>query len=652
MCDNFVSKRHLRRLVKKEIENFSNCTRQTLTDQELSAPIEINQSSNEGSQSENFNIHDEMNPNDTSFSSEKKDCIDRKLASWVINNRVSNECCNSLLSILKSEGINVALCKETLLKALYAENSYCPNESPSISQMPPGEYFHFGLEKALMMHGQYLLLNAKSELLLDVFVDGMPLYKSSSTSLWPILCSFSEFKNSQPFLIATYIGKSKPPDVKDFLKRFVEEYIYLKNEGFKIGDKYFTPKIRLFVCDTPARAFLTGTVGHTSAQGCSKCEQEASYKNKRLNYAIVPGNARTDEAFLARKSQAYHIQQFRSETHPLELCNIKMVTQFPLDTMHLIDLGVFKKMLRLILQNKHTKSKLNVAEINELNRKILYIAKYTPKEFARKGRLFDEVCRWKAKEFRQVVLYTGIIIFKNILHEDLYTHFLLLHTAYRMVSCPSNCHKNLQCVQQLMEAFVADFALIYGSDKISYNVHNLLHLAKCVENFGNVENFSSYKYENFLQTLKKDCRKPSYISQQLNNRCMERHLLLKTNDPKFLPLGQKHRNNLFMRYKFDTYFLSGKSPDNFCFTMSMVPIKVYGFLVDSGEEYVVGNAFTDAVSLFQYPVDSKKCLGICKAKTLNIHREKINMRDIYCKIFCVPDGEYFVFIPILHHCQI
>lgn len=228
----------------------------SLSEQEASAPNKVNELSNEYSQMENFDVHYDINSKNISEN------FDQKLASWVIKNRVSNECCNSLLYILKSEGMDVPLCRETLLKAVHAENPCCSTESPEITDMAPGEYFHCGLEKALMMHGQYLSPNANAELLIDIFVDGMPLYKSSSKSLWPILGAFSEFKNTEPFLIATYIGPSKPPDVAIFLKRFVEEYIKLKNEGIKIDDKLFIPKIRLFVCDTPARAFLIGTVGH------------------------------------------------------------------------------------------------------------------------------------------------------------------------------------------------------------------------------------------------------------------------------------------------------------------------------------------------------------------------------------------------------
>lgn len=61
-------------------------------------------------------------------------------------------------------------------------------------------------------------------------------------------------------------------------------------------------------------------------------------------------------------------------------------------------------------------------------------AKFTPIEFARRPRDLDDTPRFKATEFRQIVLYTGIILFKEFLDKDAYEHFLKLSVAYRILS--------------------------------------------------------------------------------------------------------------------------------------------------------------------------------------------------------------------------
>ena len=147
-----------------------------------------------------------------------------------------------------------------------------------------------------------------------------------------------------------------------------------------------------------------------------------------------------------------------------------MISQFPLDVMYLIDLGVTKKILLSIWNNNNRKTKLSNIQKQNLDIKLISLKAFIPKEFCRKPRSFDELCRWKAPEIRQIILYTGIVIFKDIIHNDLYEHILLLHGAYRLVSCPKNCQKNLDCVQDMLNTFVNNFSFLYGNDKISYNV--------------------------------------------------------------------------------------------------------------------------------------------------------------------------------------
>uniref|UniRef100_T1H3V6 Uncharacterized protein n=1 Tax=Megaselia scalaris TaxID=36166 RepID=T1H3V6_MEGSC len=54
------------------------------------------------------------------------------------------------------------------------------------------------------------------------------------------------------------------------------------------------------------------------------------------------------------------------------------------------------------------------------------------------------------------------------------------------------------------------------------NFHNLIHIYDDVLNFGPLDNFSAFKFENFIQSLIKDIRKPEKIIQELYHRYMER----------------------------------------------------------------------------------------------------------------------------------
>jgi len=62
--------------------------------------------------------------------------------------------------------------------------------------------------------------------------------------------------------------------------------------------------------------------------------------------------------------------------------------------------------------------KLKFKEINEINRQILSIVKYTPNKFVRKPRSLNEIKRWKATEFRFFLLYAGPVILKGNIENE------------------------------------------------------------------------------------------------------------------------------------------------------------------------------------------------------------------------------------------
>ena len=129
---------------------------------------------------------------------------------------------------------------------------------------------------------------------------------------------------------------------------------------------------------------------HNAIHGCPKCNQRGiTYKN-RVVYSKISGSLRTDASFTARSDINHHRDSYKNKKSILEDCGFKLVSQFPLDPMHLVDLGVAKKLLTLIC----TMYKKRVPEMSVL---IENISKnFIPHEFNRKPRNLDELPRFKA----------------------------------------------------------------------------------------------------------------------------------------------------------------------------------------------------------------------------------------------------------------
>lgn len=146
-----------------------------------------------------------------------------------------------------------------------------------------------------------------------------------------------------------------------------------------------------------------------------------------------------------------------------------------------------------------------------------------PIEFQRKPRSLNYVKKWKATEYRQLLLYSGPFILKNKLNNEVYENFITLHVAVSILCSKRYCYQQkwLNCAKNLIECFVKQFGIIYGKHNISYNIHGLLHLVNDVENYGSLDYFSTFQFESYLGHLKKKIHKEDKPLQQIVRRYAE-----------------------------------------------------------------------------------------------------------------------------------
>lgn len=162
---------------------------------------------------------------------------------------------------------------------------------------------------------------------------------------------------------------------------------------------------------------------------------------------------------------------------------------------------------------------VNCSEISRLLEEV--VKPNTPDEFERCCRTLDELSLWKATEFRQFMLYSGIVLLKDNVDDNVYYHWLLFVCAMRLLSS-KNCVQNAVTSNNLLEEFVKHYPSIYGLNNVTYNVHGLLHLSADVITYGSLDSYSCYKFENHIQMLKKDIKKPGQVLEQIFRRHAER----------------------------------------------------------------------------------------------------------------------------------
>jgi hypothetical protein len=455
---------------------------------------------------------------------------------WATKYLIKQNAIDALLKLEKKHGrSDLPSCARTLLGT--AQNI----ETTQISGM---DYVYFGIKEELckiLQNYDPKLIDTCNSFELSMNVDGIPLFKSSSASLWPILCSIMNLKPVKVFAIAICYGQSKPDDLL-FLQDTVHEMSSLLRDGLTWMGRIICIKLNCIVCDAPARAMIKATKLFSGYYGCDKCNQRGEWHG-RMTYPKVNNiKCRTDVSFRSQKNEEHH-----KAVSPLCNLPIDMVTTFPIDYMHQVCLGTMKRLLLTWMRCGKRDLRLSALQIEEISNRLLHIKKYIPDLFARKPRGLNEVDRWKATEFRQFLLYTGKIALKGILRNDLYRHFLCLNVAISILVSPKLCLLHSKYAENLLKYFVLKSSELYGKEFIVYNIHSLIHLSKDAEKFGCLDECSAFAFENYLQRLKKLVRNGKRPVVQIAKRLGEQEInYQKKENNSPLLIAYKKPNNAYI----------------------------------------------------------------------------------------------------------
>lgn len=435
--------------------------------------------------------------------------------------------------------------------------------------------------------------------------------------------------------------------------------------------------------------FFSGTVNFNHRYGCQKCMVQGEFFNRMSFHRIAVTNderereMRTDERFRQRYQPEHHVQRSVLEDLPID-----MVVQIPVaDSLHLIDLGVMKRLEKLLHYIFHTNCiqliyfivfssrylykwmghiksiprLWSINQIEEVSKEILQFNETLPHEIHRKIRSLKHVHFWKASEFRTMILYVGVVGLKDNVPKQEYELFLKVFCA--VVICSSKMYASyLPLARTLFAEYIEGHITIYGLNSITSNIHNLIHVVDDVERFGDLNSISAYEFENCLHLIKlllKQCNKPL---EQLARRLHENSLTVLEN--------QNNRNTLFPKFK--DQFLLGYGTEN-CLAYRRIELKNIMLRDDKKNQWVMLNDNDRTIVRFEYAFQRESnsyFSGYPLNKALkenfftrpfnsshiNIFLYKIeendskifNVNSIMAKLFCLPYHDKFVFIPLLH----
>ena len=581
----------------------------------------------------NVSSSESDNPDDVTEDGEN---LSEQLQEWACNPSIPRLAVTSLLKILKTHKCFSGLPSD------YRSFLVTPRESKVVS-VKPGEYIHLGLGSCV----QKLLLACGSDdnLEIQINVDGLPIHRSTNTSFWPVLVSA---KGTQSVEVAgIYCGISKPENVAEFLDESLKELKILLEDGVRNGDKISKVSLHSVIADAPARAFVLCVKNHTGYSSCTKCHVRGEWQRKVV-FLDMCATPRTDESFRCQSDAEHH-----NGNSPFVNLPVDMIKSFPLEYMHLICLGVTRKLSYLWTRGKPAKYKLSRGQSELISSRLEALRSHTPMEFDRKPRGLQDLERWKATEYRQFLLYSGPVVLKDILQEDIYENFLTLHVATTILCNSQIYRKQNTYAHSLMEYFVRKFTAIYGTENVTTNVHGLLHIACDANSLGPLDTFSAFKFENKLGKLKALLRKPNQPLQQVHRRLQEinKRPNLKSKKEN-IPEKRTASHELLLPpyFKMITvkdFHLKCSSGDNVVTTTSGAILKIISIGTQDSQVAFVAREFKCKEDFYVSPCPSSS-LGIFLVSKLGM--EKLYACDsVKSKCYCMPIAEQiFVVFPVIH----
>lgn len=559
-------RRHLKRLILRKKKLLMGPLSSSLVNNFNNVESEPNDIAIADNSNSNSNSDDFVHQNDLNINSDDDltDQIDENLVNdvtqlveavdtanfikkWSTEFNVKRTAVNSLLKHLHEKVPNIPKDYRTLLQT--------PQKLQKI-EMSGGQYIHIGVKQNIKSYLRTVCRFVPRSITLDFNVDGLPIFKNGIiNTFWLILCRINA---SKVYAVGIFHGSNKP-NFEEFLRPFVDEMLQLNYINFK------KRKIKIVfgncICDAPARASVCGTRQFNSKTGCPKCCVEGVFLSGKMTfYRNENVEKRTDHSFRNKLDKNFHIL-----TSPLEVLGINMINNFPLDYLHIVLLGVMKRILRIWFGYKKVRGIFSKEIKDKISAALINLNIYKPSEFHRPLRSLDFINFYNGTQLRTFLLYVGPYVLKNNIPDDLFNNFLYLHVGISILCNKSICITHNEIAKKLLNNFVSEFGELYGEQHIVHNLHCLLHLSDevLIQNKP-LDEFSAFAFENFMTPVKEYIQSHKHPLVQVANRIIE----LQQTDHIASIKHQKHKDTCLQKKKrgctdeYDQLILKGYKLNN------------------------------------------------------------------------------------------
>lgn len=503
------------------------------------------------------------------------------------------------------------------------------------------------------------------------YTDGVPLFKSSKISIWPMFLSINELpytertKQENMLFAGLWFGKSKP-SMASFLKPFHDSLSSIQNQGVQVECPHcqgtITVKGLLLcgTCDLPAKAIMMNMAQFNGEYGCIKCKQAGSVvpigkghgRVFPFDASLIDGPKRNHDEFIANGEEAFasgtRVLGVKGPSWWANIC-ADVINGTGIDYMHTVLLGLVRRLLTLWFDPKFSSESFSVSNLADIADKRLAAIK--PPYFIKRlpTSIKEHSSHWKASECRSWLFFYSVPVLFGLLKKDIFEHYLLFVEAIYILNLQSLSQQELLHAEELLIKFCCLFSSLYGARHMSANLHQLLHLHDTVKQLGPLWVYSCFCFESMNGKLVKlfhgtqnpaiqianavsTLMKLPVLSEVIKKDSLTGVLYSKLSNSNYHYsftetiteglhiIGAKTLRNLEMNYYNALALSLGTAPGTcYVFHRIMIDSVVYQCLeykVESRNSYTVQFRQTDCI-FYGHVVLYVKCLSVCSCKRVN-----------------------------------
>ncbi|XP_037502213.1 uncharacterized protein LOC119376472 [Rhipicephalus sanguineus] len=355
--------------------------------------------------------------------------------------------------------------------------------------------------------------------------DGAPLFKSSGTAIWPVQLLINEIPPEQRMnklvLAALWFGKEKP-DMGLFQGPFVDALNKLGEYGFLLEhegkEKVFKAFCICCAVDTVARAPMQGVMQFNGYYGCNWCLQRGDRVAGATKYPVQQNEPieRTEEQMLHDMETAVKdgapVHGVKTVSPLINLQQFNIVSGFVPDYMHCVLLGLGRQFLELWLEGTGREFYIG-RHLRIIDERLLSLT--PPREVKRMPRSLKERKWWKAKELENWILFYSLPVLEGILERKYLQHWACLVESLHLLLEEHLFTCDLAIAEKYLLEFHIKTEVLYGKESMTYNMHQVTHLAKSVHQWGPLWSHSAFPFESGNGSLKSTVKATNGIPHQI-----------------------------------------------------------------------------------------------------------------------------------------